>query len=133
MRHGFCSACSCVHRSGAFWDKAFLSMSEPLLFTYAGVCGFVVAAVLATGYQLVTNRPARFEMVMGEAATSIAAMALQGLLIVWAAPYIIMRNAVRGRLLERRPFGWLIASLGIAALWSLCMGVVVLHFLVVVG
>lgn len=108
-------------------------MSEPFLFTYAGVCGFVVAAVLATGYQLVTNRPARFEMVMGETATSIAAMALQGLLIVWAAPYIIMRNAVRGRLLERRPVGWLFASLGIAALWSLCMGVVVLHFAVVVS
>lgn len=116
-----------------FGTRRFLSMSESFLFTYAGVCGFVVAAVLATGYQLITNRPARFEMVMGEAASSIAAMFLQALLIIWAAPYIIMRNAVRARLLERRPFGWLIASLGIAALWSLCMGIVVLHFAVVVS
>lgn len=108
-------------------------MSEPLLFTYAGVCGFVVAAVLATGYQLVTNRPARFEMVMGEAAPSLGSMLLQAMLVIWAAPYIIMRNAVRGRLLERRPLGWLFASLGIATLWSLCMGIVVLHFAVVVS
>jgi hypothetical protein len=101
-------------------------MTEAMLFTYAGLCGFATAAVLATGYQWVTNRPARFEILMGEVSQGILTMFLRALLVVWAAPYIIMRNAVRGRLIERRPVGWLFASLGIAMLWSLCVGILTL-------
>ncbi|MGD1886288.1 MAG: hypothetical protein ACFB01_04030 [Cohaesibacteraceae bacterium] len=108
-------------------------MSEPFLFTYAVACGFVFAAVLATGYQLVANRPARFELVQDLGSKPVLAAFFRMLLIVWAAPYIIMRNAVRGRLIERRPIGWLAASALIAAIWSMCAGILVLHTAVVLG
>lgn len=106
-------------------------MSEPLLFTYAAACGFVVAALLATGYQLVANRPARFEMVRDMPEASLFGAVWRAVLIIWAAPYIIMRNAVRGRLVERRPLGWLFASFFIACVWSVCAGIMVLSFAVV--
>lgn len=106
-------------------------MSEPLLFTYAAACGFVVAALLATGYQLVANRPARFEMVRDMPEVSLFGAVWRAVLIIWAAPYIIMRNAVRGRLVERRPLGWLFASFFIACVWSGCAGIMVLSFAVV--
>lgn len=108
-------------------------MTEPLLFTYAAACGFVVAALLATGYQLVANRPARFEMVQDVGEVSLLGAIWRMVLVVWAAPYIIMRNAVRGRLIERRPLGWLVASFVIAGLWSACAGVLVLNFALVIA
>ena len=108
-------------------------MSEPLLFTYAVACGFVFSAVLATGYQLLLNRPARFDLVHDLGSKPVAAAFFRMLLIVWAAPYIIMRNAVRGRLIERRPLGWLAASALVAGIWSLCAGILVLHTAIVLG
>jgi hypothetical protein len=108
-------------------------MTEPLLFTYAAACGFVVAALLATGYQLVANRPARFEMVRDVAEASLFGAVGRALLVIWAAPYIIMRNAVRGRLVERRPLGWLVASFLIAGIWSVCAGIIVLSFAIAIG
>ncbi|MFK7792756.1 MAG: hypothetical protein AB8B88_08810 [Devosiaceae bacterium] len=104
-----------------------------MLFTYAAICGFVVAALLATGYQLVANRPARFELVHDVGEIPIVSAIFRMVLVVWAAPYIIMRNAVRGRLIERRPLGWLMASMFIAGVWSLCAGIMVLHLAVVLG
>ena len=102
-------------------------MGETLLFTYACACGFVFAAVLATGYQLVTSRPARFELLTAASEARLLATIVTACLVVWAAPYIIMRNAVRGRLIEGRPVGWLVASFGIAVLWSMCVGILVLQ------
>jgi len=102
-------------------------MNEPLLFSYAAACGFVFAAVLATGYQLLANRPARFEMVQDVGESSPVGALMRVFLVIWAAPYIIMRNAVRARLIERRPLGWLFASLFIAGVWSVCAGILVLN------
>lgn len=101
-----------------------------MLFSYATACGFVLAAILATGYQLFTDRPARFEMLSGDATGALYALILKVFLVVWAAPYIIMRNAVRGRLIERRPLGWLFASFTIASIWSGCVGILVLSIAV---
>lgn len=109
------------------------TMSEALLFTYAIACGFVFAAVLATGYQAFANRPARFELVFQDASSPVERRVLSAFLVVWAAPYIIMRNAVRGRLLEKRHIGWLAASTFIAALWSLYAGILVISLAIVMG
>ena len=46
-------------------------------------------------------------------------------LIVLAAPFIIMRNTIRGREIEGRPFQMVMIATIIAGIWSLMSGTVV--------
>jgi len=46
-------------------------------------------------------------------------------LLVFAAPFIIMRNSVRGRRIERRRAHMVMVATVIAGLWSLMSGTVV--------
>jgi hypothetical protein len=46
-------------------------------------------------------------------------------LLVFAAPFIIMRNSVRGRRIERRRARMVMVATVIAGLWSLMSGTVV--------
>ncbi|HUG63000.1 MAG TPA: hypothetical protein VMP03_14205 [Methylomirabilota bacterium] len=91
---------------------------------FAMASGFVAAGVLSSFYQLVTASPARFEL----SADRMLAGLVQIFLLMFAGPVILMRNAIRGRIIERRPLRWLAASTTIAAVWSLCSGVIVLEF-----
>jgi hypothetical protein len=100
-----------------------------LLALYAVASGFVAAGVLASFYQLVTNSPPAFLMDSEGLLANLAAL----IVCVFAGPFIIMRNAIRGRIIERRPVGWLAASMAIAAGWSLCSGIVVIEFALVIG
>ena len=99
---------------------------ELILAGFAIATGFVSAGVLSSFYQLVTAEPARFDMSSDRLMAGVAHIAL----LMFAGPFILMRNAVRGRLIEHRPLGWLAASAVIAAAWSLCSGVVVMEFAV---
>ena len=81
--------------------------------------GFSVAGALATGYQLVTARPASFN-IFGDG-TRPAAMAHVPFL-VFAAPFIIVRNVIAARRPGASKFlPALIAAL-IAGCWSLLSG-----------
>ncbi|MEJ1161112.1 DUF6949 family protein [Prosthecomicrobium sp. N25] len=102
---------------------------QVMVIVYAVAAGFVSAGVLASFYQLVTDQPPAFLLDGDGILAGIAAM----LICVFAGPFIIMRNAIRGRLIERRPFGWLAVSAGIAAGWSLCSGIVVIEFALAIG
>ncbi|MBA4204371.1 DUF6949 family protein [Pannonibacter sp. Q-1] len=97
---------------------------ELLLAVYMGCAGFVAAGLVGSAYQLVTDSPPSFQI----PAHSIAGILGVVLVCVFAGPFIIMRNAIRGRRLEGRPVGWLVASSTIAGMWSLCSGVLVMHF-----
>jgi hypothetical protein len=97
-------------------------MGSAYLVLYAAATGFVSAGFLASLYQLVTDRPPGF-LVDSE---GLAAQLVAVLIGIFAGPFIIMRNALRGRRIERRPLGWLAASACIAAGWSLCSGIVLL-------
>lgn len=97
---------------------------ELVIALYIGCAGFVAAGLMGSLYQLVTDKPARFNFEGG----SIISAAIGVVLCVFAGPFIIMRNAIRGRRLEGRPIGWLVASSTIAGMWSLCSGIVVMHF-----
>ncbi len=99
-------------------------MGELFVAGFAMASGFVAAGVLASFYQLLTATPARFDFPGDKMSTGV----VQVMLLMFAGPVILMRNAIRGRLIERRPVGWLAASAGIAAVWSLCSGIVVLEF-----
>lgn len=97
---------------------------ELYVAVFAIAAGFVAAGVLSSFYQLVTATPARFEF----DTERLSAGLVQIVLLMFAGPAILMRNAIRARLIEHRHPGWLAASAAIAACWSLCSGVVVLQF-----
>jgi hypothetical protein len=84
--------------------------------------GFASAGVLGTGYQLVTTRPASFNIFGdGTRPSAIAHVPF----LVFAAPFIIMRNTVRGCQLEGRNFVPAMLATVIAGFWSLMSGTVV--------
>ncbi|MBO0344878.1 DUF6949 family protein [Roseibium limicola] len=97
---------------------------ELVIALYIGSAGFVAAGLLGSLYQLLTNTPPHFNIDVGTILGAIAGVGL----CIFAGPFIIMRNAIRGRRLEGRPLGWLVASSTIAGMWSLCSGIVVMHF-----
>lgn len=99
-------------------------LAEFLVMAYAAACGFVAAGILGSFYQLVTDRPARFAVSMDTTWTGMRDV----LIIAFCGPFMLMRNALRARVIERRPVGWLVASTTIAFVWSVCSGIVVLHF-----
>ncbi|MCW2308448.1 DUF6949 family protein [Rhodobium gokarnense] len=96
---------------------------ELLVVGYAIATGFVAAGMLGSFYQLLTRRPPSFVLSVDTWWTIISSTVM----CAFAGPFIIMRNALRGRRIEHRPLGWLAASTAIAAGWSLCSGIVVLE------
>lgn len=97
---------------------------ELLLTGYIIVTGFVCSAVLASFWQLFKPEPIGF----GVSYASWLSGFLGVLFCVFAGPFIIVRNSIRGRKIEGRPLGWVIAASGIASLWSFCTGILILHF-----
>jgi hypothetical protein len=98
-------------------------LRELLLLLYCGAVGFVAAGVTASFYKMITSEPARFRL-LGESAfawaTTLTLCALTG-------PVIVMEQAIRAASKDRVPLKWLLAGAGIAAMWSCCVGVVVLE------
>jgi Family of unknown function (DUF6949) len=89
---------------------------------FALALGFAVAGLLASGYQLATFRPASFTLLeRGPGPAAFAAVPF----LAFAAPFIIMRNTIRGRELEGRSFTLVMAATIIAGFWSLMSGSVV--------
>ncbi len=97
---------------------------------YVVLLGFSVAGALATGYQLVTARPASFN-IFGDG-TRPAAVAHVPFL-VFAAPFIIVRNAIVGRHPERGNFLPAFLAALIAGCWSLLSGKFVMLAVVMLG
>jgi hypothetical protein len=97
---------------------------------FALAIGFAVAGVLATGYQVLTRQPVSFGLLeRGPCAAAFAAVPL----IVFAAPFIIMRNTIRGRAIEGRPIQMVMIATVIAGIWSLMSGSVVVMALHALG
>ncbi len=84
--------------------------------------GFAVAGLFSTGYQLVASRPASFGLLLhGARPIRVAAVPF----LVFAAPFIIMRNTVRGVRIEARRFEFVLLATVLAGFWSLMSGTVV--------
>jgi len=91
--------------------------SIDLFFSLA--MGFAIAGMLATGYQLATDQPAGFHLLeQGPKPSTFAAVPL----LVFAAPFIIMRNTIRGRVIEGRSMQLVMIATIVAGLWSLMSG-----------
>ena len=84
--------------------------------------GFSVAGLLASGYQLVTERPLSFRLLNG-GAKPLTFLAVP--VLTFAAPFVIMRNTIRGRRIERRRFEFVMLATALAGFWSLMSGTVV--------
>jgi hypothetical protein len=91
--------------------------------------GFGVAGLLSSGYQLLTLQPASFRLLYEERKAALAAVPF----LLFAAPFIIIRNTVRGRRIEGRGFGVAAMAAFVAGFWSLMSGTVVVMALEALG
>ena len=97
-------------------------MTESLYSLFALALGFAFAGLVSSGYQLLADRPPSFGLLgHGPRPSTFAAVPF----LVFAAPFIIMRNTVRGRLIEHRRFEFVMLATILAGLWSLMSGTVV--------
>lgn len=86
------------------------------------VMGFALAGALASGYQLVTRRPASFRLLQrGPRIRALAAIPF----LAFAAPFVIMHATLRARSAEDRPFLRVMSATIVAGFWSLMTGTVV--------
>jgi hypothetical protein len=84
--------------------------------------GFAVAGLCASGYRLFSTHFPSFRLLeIGPVPARFAAVPL----LIFSAPFIIMRNTLRGRRLERRRAEIVMVATVIAGLWSLMSGTVV--------
>ncbi len=84
--------------------------------------GFAVAGLCASGFRLFSQHFPSFRLLeVGPAGARFAAIPL----LMFAAPFIIMRNTLRGRRIEGRRAEIVMISTVIAGLWSLMSGTVV--------
>src|SRR4029079_1090542 len=94
---------------------------ESVQILFALVFGFTVAGMSSTGYRLVTDRlPSFNQLSNGPAAASFSVV----LLLVVAAPFLIMRTTILGQRQEGRRFEFVFLATLIAGFWSLMSGLV---------
>ncbi|MDX3809504.1 DUF6949 family protein [Bosea thiooxidans] len=87
--------------------------------------GFAFAGFLASAFELFTARRADFKLLQLGGFVAVASVPV----VVFSAPFLILRNTVRGRRIEGRPFMFVMLASMIAAIWSMASGRVVLDLL----
>jgi hypothetical protein len=95
-------------------------MSPDALNSLFSLCiGFALAGALASGYQAFALRPAGFGLLQeGVTPQRFAAVPF----LVFAAPFIIMRNTLRGARIERRRLQFVMLATVLAGFWSMMSG-----------
>ncbi|MCJ9702013.1 MULTISPECIES: hypothetical protein [Bradyrhizobium] len=95
-------------------------MTPEALNTFFSICiGFALAGALVNGYQALAQRPAGFGLLQdGVAPKTFAAVPF----LVFAAPFIIMRNTLRGMRVESRRAEFVMMATLIAGFWSMMSG-----------
>jgi hypothetical protein len=95
---------------------------EAIESIFAIAFGFAIAGMCASGYRLFRMRFPSFRLLeVGPMPTRFAVVPV----LVFSAPFLIMRNTLRGRRFERRGVGFVMIATIVAALWSLMSGTVV--------
>ncbi|MEQ4600267.1 MAG: hypothetical protein ABN488_21140 [Methylobacteriaceae bacterium] len=82
------------------------------------IVGLALAGLLASAFEYATNRRASFRLLESGGVTALAALPM----IAVVAPFIILRNTLRGRRIERRPIPFVMIATMIACGWSLLSG-----------
>jgi hypothetical protein len=92
--------------------------------------GFAAAGSCASGYRLATDRLPSFGLLaVGANSARVAAVPL----LIFSAPFLIMRNTVLGCAQEGRRFEFVFLATLIAGFWSLMSGLVLLTTLQACG
>ena len=92
--------------------------------------GFAVAGLSASAYQLVTSRAPSFGLLStGPSVGAIAAVPL----LMLSAPFLIMRNTMRGRREQGRRFEFVFLATLVAGFWSLMSGLILVMTLQACG
>jgi hypothetical protein len=106
-------------------------MSPDALNSLFSLCiGFALAGALTSGYQTFVQRPAGFGLLQeGAAAKAFAAVPF----LVFAAPFIIMRNTLRDARNARRRFQIVMLATVLSGFWSLMSGTFVVMTLRAAG
>jgi hypothetical protein len=115
-----------VPRSGASVvsiDPAALEALQSLFI------GFAFAGLLASAFELFTEKRADFRLLQSGGLTAVASVPV----VIFSAPFLILRNTVNGRRIEGRPFVFVMLASMIASAWSVACGRVVLDLLHLVG
>lgn len=84
--------------------------------------GFAFAGLLASAFELFTARRASFSLLSKGGVLAVACLPILAL----SAPFIILRNTVRGRRIEGRPVVFVTLATVLAGGWSLASGHLVL-------
>ena len=95
-------------------------MTPEAFNTFFSICiGFALAGALVNGYQALAQRPAGLGLLQdGVAPKTFAAVPF----LVFAAPFIIMRNTLRGMRVESRRAEFVMMATLIAGFWSMMSG-----------
>jgi hypothetical protein len=108
---------------GLVWSQSMQSL-------LALAIGFAVAGLLSSGYQMLTLQPASFRLLHeGERRQALAAVPF----LLFAAPFIIIRNTIRASQLGGGGFGFAAIAALVAGFWSLMSGTIVVMALTSVG
>ncbi|BCM83664.1 DUF6949 family protein [Methylobacterium indicum] len=86
------------------------------------VLGLAFAGLLASAFEWATARRASFGLLAKGGLVAVASLPL----LAFGAPFIILRNTVRGRRVEGRPIPFVMLATMLACGWSLVSGRVVL-------
>ena len=100
-------------------------MSEYLFYIYVTAIGFCTAGLCTSAWKMVTGRPLKFGLQVDKTGQAILGVFAR----VLAGPVIVMRNAIKGAVVEGRAPYWLALSTFISTVWSFFSGVVLLELL----
>ena len=95
---------------------------EILLYVLMCLIGFCAAGIASTMYAIFINARPRFD----DAPQPTDKAVLHVLLLLFAGPLVITRNAVRAWRRHHTALGWVAASSSFAAAWCLLSGVLIL-------
>jgi len=93
------------------------------------VMGFAFAGLLASAFELFTAQRADFRLLQAGGLFAVASVPV----VVFSAPFLIVRNTVRGRRIEGRPILFVMLASMIASVWSIACGRIVLDLLQMLG
>ncbi len=85
--------------------------------------GLALSGLIASAFELFAERRASFSLLERGGVGAVAALPM----LAFGAPFIILRNTVRGRRIEGRPILFVMLATVIACGWSLLSGRVALN------